>query len=202
MTKVLSFPSAFAPPPRAAGARPFITELDAALMLHADFGSDEGELRYWTQDRPVVASELAAALAEFAAAPEDDIPRRSALLRDMATQMKVQSDAFGMASTAILMMDTRRLGTDANGTGTAEAKRLIELGIELLAADGVTSPDLRKAIKSQLEDTAAAFLWAGNACREWADAIHAARDAKYGDRLAQRLATLAEEQRISRERAS
>lgn len=196
---VIPLPSATALPALLASApvRPFITELDAALMMLADLGDDCGELRVWRMDRPLTAAEVADAIAWFNASPATDVPARSAVLRDYSTQMQAQADSFGCAAAALLTRSPDNLGADVHGGGSAEVRRLLTYAADLLALDGLTGIDAKAEVKQKLDTLAATFQRAASACREWSAVIHAARDARDGDRMAERLLRLTQQESAS-----
>jgi hypothetical protein len=194
--KVITLPSAYAPseaPP--ARARPYVTDIDSALFDLADLGVDGGELRQWLYDRPLTSEECAAALSWFNASPAHDVARRSAILRDYCTQLEMQADGFTAAAAALLARDARRLWHAARGNGAAETRRLLDLADDLLGAHGLTKPEAQQAVSTKIVELAAAFQRAASACREWFNFLHAARDARDGDRLAARVADLTQRQK-------
>lgn len=170
-----------------------VMEIDAALAAYGDFGREGWEVHNWAADHPITSSEGDNIFANLRDAHEEDVPEAAERARDATSMFLQQSQAFAAASKAIVARDASLLPAPRPGNAASEVHRILDGARELLAPDGLETPDGRTNINAELETLALLFGEASKASMAWAMVLTELRDQRDGRRLARRLLKIASE---------
>lgn len=174
---------------------PPLSEIDALLASHGDFGSDEWSIVKWSLDRPFLPSEAYDMARRHDADPHTaDIAFNSCTLRDAAAQLRNQAASFSACAQALLANLPSLLDAfvDSPGSGIKEAQRFLALEREILGPGGISEPSARDALKKEREALAARYAASASACLDAAAHVDGIRAKHHHERLARRALSLAE----------